>query len=394
MLPEAVKLLKSQHLNINYYIDSNHVKLFVDQLTWQANKSYQEMFKVLKLGQCPKLPTSKDVYDEFIHLSCIRLERNVKHLLAAQFTTSFGRELITEDDLWWAGLSEKLPDAKAFFKTPRGKKRGWDTTPPEILDISPYMNFFVGGGPDIPFLLNTLKKELRNETDPYSKQRIEEFINDFQSNKGDRRLKTREAQKKAQFDLFKEALHEFNDKHRNRVSEVNEGQTRFNLLRGRPTLIEFQEKAVDTKLIMKCMDDLSAADDSDVFVFVTNDTDFAPLLERVAKTHQVIWLQGGENRAKGLEATVGKARVYELRDFFLTRDPLFPKMPETQYWDENILKPIYPDIDELRWHYLQRLADHEWEEKRAIDWEKWLQVQMEEDEFFTEENSNNKPEKD
>ena len=197
LIPEAVKLLKSQQLNVNYYIDGNHVKMFIDELTWKANKSYKEMFRSLGLGQCPNLPTSKDVYSEFIWKSCNGLERNIHKLLAAQFSETFDQDLITEADLQWAGFtSEKLHDGKAFFQTIEAKKRGWDLVSPEIIDISAYINFFVGGGPDIQFLLNTLKKELSYEKDPVQKQRIENFITDFQGNKGSEKLKTREAQKK------------------------------------------------------------------------------------------------------------------------------------------------------------------------------------------------------
>ena len=111
------------------------------------------------------------------------------------------------------------------------------------------------------------------------------------------------------------------------------------------------------------MDDLYTAKENEVFVFITNDTDFVPLFERVGKTHQLIWLQGGNNRAKGLEAIAGKARTYDLKEFFITLNPEHPKMPKTHYWDENILKPIYPDIDALRDQYLHDLGDYHYQKE-------------------------------
>jgi uncharacterized LabA/DUF88 family protein len=62
----------------------------------------------------------------------------------------------------------------------------------------------------------------------------------------------------------------------------------------RKDLSDLGEKGVDCDLIMQVMDDLHS-DKVDAFVFMTNDMDFFPLVERIQQEHKAVFLCGLKN---------------------------------------------------------------------------------------------------
>ena len=351
-ISEIQRRLKRHHLNVNYYIDGNHLKLFLDSMIQTSNRIHQEIFSAANLGECPELPVNEAVYSELIRHAQTNLQINILKKLSSEFSKSLGVNLISDFDVMFhADNSIKLASAEEYFKTDKAKKLRWDVNSLEILEQSAFVNFFVGGGIDYQFLLNTLEKYWRNEANEIARLRIAEFIDDFRLREKNQHPKTETLRRQKQFTIFKKALEDF-DSWPGLISEMNEGETRFDIHPKRNHLIEFHEKAVDTKLIMRCMDDLASSKDDDVFVFVTNDTDFLPLFERVLETRQLIWLPGAKRKSKKLEALVGKTRTFELSDFFLGKSAEFPRVPTTRYWDEEIIEPLCPNFEEIRHYYL------------------------------------------
>ena len=167
--------------------------------------------------------------------------------------------MIDEFEIWFhISGREKLESADAFYETSYAKERGWDVNKPDLLDISPYIHFFVGDNVDYDHLINTLRKIQREEATTSEKTRLNEFIEDFKQRRKGAPPTTKAAEKAQQYQIFKEALEDFNKSYPNLVSEVRLGKTKFDIKRNRNTLIEFKEKAVDTKLVMQCMDDQQA----------------------------------------------------------------------------------------------------------------------------------------
>lgn len=80
----------------------------------------------------------------------------------------------------------------------------------------------------------------------------------------------------------------------------------------RQDLGDFGEKGVDCDLIMQVMDDLHS-DKVDAFVFMTNDMDFFPLLERIRAEGKAVFLCGLERSvSKRLIDSVGRDAFFDL----------------------------------------------------------------------------------
>ncbi|MDC1407928.1 NYN domain-containing protein [Candidatus Puniceispirillum sp.] len=384
VLENAIKQLKKHSLNVNYYIDGNHLKLFLDSMIFSANKGHQEVYQFNGLGKCPSLDPNKSVYSELIFKIHSQFLTKIKREMCHEFQTVYGTNLVDEWDLFLSiKPTQRLNNPTELFESERSQKFGWDKNSPEFLEMSPYFNFFVGGGVDFQFLIKTLKKYWRDEADPNARSRIERFVEDFESRDTGARPKTNEFLNQQKFSWFREALDEFDANWKSLVAEVSEGQTRFNIKPKQHFFIEFQEKAVDTKLVMKCMDDLAKAKNDDVFVFITNDTDFLPLFERVAETHQLIWLTGAKNKSKGLSGAVGRGKIFDLVDF-LSGEGLHKKIPSTKYWDNEVLKQSCPDIQVLRDDYLEQMAYEAFQKQQQEiyeDWERTARLEWENDKF-------------
>ncbi|HUD29003.1 MAG TPA: NYN domain-containing protein [Novosphingobium sp.] len=89
------------------------------------------------------------------------------------------------------------------------------------------------------------------------------------------------------------------------------GQSKVHWRQG---LTDFGEKGVDCDLIMQVMDDLRDGA-VDVFVFMTNDMDFFPLIERLLSEGKHVFLCGLEGRVSyKLIDTVGRHAFFNLLD--------------------------------------------------------------------------------
>lgn len=82
----------------------------------------------------------------------------------------------------------------------------------------------------------------------------------------------------------------------------------------RSGLSDFGEKGVDCDLIMQVMDDLHGGE-VDAFVFMTNDMDFFPLMERLRLEGKHVFLCGREGHvSQKLIQTVGREAFFNLLD--------------------------------------------------------------------------------
>lgn len=78
------------------------------------------------------------------------------------------------------------------------------------------------------------------------------------------------------------------------------------------SLVDFGEKGVDCDLIMQVMDDLHRQE-TDVFVFMTNDMDFFPLIERLKSEGKPVFLCGLKgNVSYRLIDTIGRISFFDL----------------------------------------------------------------------------------
>ena len=90
----------------------------------------------------------------------------------------------------------------------------------------------------------------------------------------------------------------------------------------RQDLSDFGEKGVDCDLIMQVMDDLYR-DDVDVFVFMTNDMDFFPLIERLVAQDKSVFLCGIEGRVSYRLINAVKEKSF----FNLKEEPILQNLP-------------------------------------------------------------------
>lgn len=90
----------------------------------------------------------------------------------------------------------------------------------------------------------------------------------------------------------------------------------------RQDLSDFGEKGVDCDLIMQVMDDLYQ-DNVDVFVFMTNDMDFFPLIERLVAKGKSVFICGIEGRVSyRLINAVGEKSFFNLKE-----EPILQNLP-------------------------------------------------------------------
>lgn len=90
---------------------------------------------------------------------------------------------------------------------------------------------------------------------------------------------------------------------------------------------DFEEKGVDCDLIMRVMDDLHSGQ-VDAFVFMTNDMDFFPLIERIRRDGKAVFLCGlGEGVARRYRVSKRLIRAAGDNFFDLTDPLLLPSLP-------------------------------------------------------------------
>lgn len=118
----------------------------------------------------------------------------------------------------------------------------------------------------------------------------------------------------------------------------------------RQDLSDFGEKGVDCDLIMQVMDDLRA-DNVDAFVFMTNDMDFFPLIERVHAEGKAVFVCGLEGRVSyRLIKSAGRDAFFDLAN-----ERLLASLPSVFIAAKN---PAMRDVA-LQWAYLAMMRERQ-----------------------------------
>ena len=110
-------------------------------------------------------------------------------------------------------------------------------------------------------------------------------------------------------------------------------------------LVTFREKAVDTRLIIKALDDLNDATDNTIFAIFTNDTDFAPLFEKIMSKCQLLWIFGGDPKlaSSDLKKIVPEQNRFNISELIFREDFHeygYSKFFQPRWWSENQLAPV------------------------------------------------------
>ena len=143
-------------------------------------------------------------------------------------------------------------------------------------------------------MLKDLKFRLRNSSDKYDQSRLHDFIRTFSGEEtGSLEAKMHQL-KNSQYEIFKSALKNFDKKWPMLVAEMHKRYVKHTINERSKILVTLREKAVDTRLIIKALDDLNDATDNTIFAIFTNDTDFAPLFEKIMSKCQLLWIFGGD----------------------------------------------------------------------------------------------------
>ena len=96
------------------------------------------------------------------------------------------------------------------------------------------------------------------------------------------------------------------------VHEIEYGVTKSQFLFKPEINLKFNEKMVDTKLVIAALDDFHSSQKNTVFVFLTNDSDFQPLFERIKSQYKLYWMCGNEIKyqSKELKEIVDPNLIY------------------------------------------------------------------------------------
>ena len=110
-------------------------------------------------------------------------------------------------------------------------------------------------------------------------------------------------------------------------------------------LFTFREKAVDTRLIIKALDDLNDATDSTIFAIFTNDTDFALLFEKIMSKCQLLWIFGGDPKlaSSDLKKIVPEQNRFNILELIFGEEFAeygYRKFFQPRWWGENQLAPV------------------------------------------------------
>ncbi len=352
LFEKAIHSLEKREVDTNIFIDGNHIKIAIDALVSQSQHLHNEMFKHFDLGDCPTLKVNEEVYSEFIHHIIFSAERKLfcayrdyskkyhkvdvlhgseAYLCAMQEIRKTGKLFAEQDDL--------------FQKSEYGKKEGWDKKRPQVLGFNNYVNFFVGGKYNLEKLLKDLKSRLRISSDKYEQSRLHEFIKAFSGEEtGSLEAKMRQLED-SRYEIFKSALKNFDKKWPKLVAETHKGYVKHTINERSKILVTFREKAVDTRLIIKALDDLNDAIDNTIFAIFTNDTDFAPLFEKIMSKCQLLWIFGGDPKlaSSDLKKIVPEQNRFNISELIFGEDFLeygYSKFFQPRWWSDNQLAPV------------------------------------------------------
>ena len=152
----------------------------------------------------------------------------------------------------------------------------------------------------------------------------------------DKNLAREFAELKSAFKEFGEA-----DKSGTIISNTFEGSTNFRIIPQGKKLVKLSEKQVDVELALDSVNDLNKENKKTIFVFITNDSDYQKVFERVRKQEfQLMWMYGGErnSHARQLKENVKDTHFFNLEQLCLGMS--YGGIPTTDWWLDNQLQPI------------------------------------------------------
>ena len=352
LFEKAINSLEKREVDTNIFIDGNHIKLAIDALVSQSQHLHNEMFKHFDLGDCPALKINEEVYSEFIHQIILSVEWKL-FTAYREFSKKYNAvDVLRGSEALSCAMHEIKKTGKLFSEEDNlfenseyAKKEGWDKKRPQVLGFNNYVNFFVGGEYNSDKLLKDLKYRLRISSDKYEQSRLHEFIKAFSGEEtGSLETKMRQLED-SRYEIFKSALKNFDKKWPKLVAETHKGYLKHTINERSKILVTFREKAVDTRLIIKAVDDLNDATDNTIFAIFTNDTDFAPLFEKIMSKCQLLWVYGGDPKfaSSDLKKIVPETNRFNIFELILGEkfeDYGYSKFFQPTWWADNQLAPV------------------------------------------------------
>ena len=395
VISKAVRSFKTHEVDINIYVDGNHFRRAIDAEIDNYQECHNRMFekegydKLEAFKSYPELERNEVVYARLIYIFLRNLERRIFREYSAYFFNKFGKELISEDMISIAGggayfrplrngrepkiftsendfidwaRNEKIMQFVGNDDTSTSVEISWKKNKTELMVINHFVNFFIGGDLDTGYLIKVLEKEFRQARSKTEQDQLRDFLDRY----GEAPAKTIKSAKQKirdkQYLQFKQAMKKFDKSylHLNVASETNEGFTRFDVKTGNTVFVKVEEKAVDTKLVLKSFEDSLSSGSDSIFVFITNDNDFFPLFERIQSTRQLLWFHGGpkERRANALAKIVPETHTESIAGL-MNPGNAWAQVPHIDTWEEqfNEWMKAHVTVDYPHYQYGQML-DH------------------------------------
>ncbi len=376
----ALSFLKNYEVDLNIYIDAFHLFLFIDQSINNAQKQYEDFFNFYKLKNCPALYRNKEVYSILLLSLFKSFKRELEDRIQKENLSANKKiKIATDREFIHSGLHRKIlneNEIKLIFEKIISIHSNTALELTKYLQINTYIHFFAGGDIDKNYLLRFLTNLLRNSSDPIRIQQISKHINYFKTNDVDK-YSDRQLKEIHKFNIFKDAMKNFNNMAHDLASEMIFGKTKFQIPETKTFFIKFSEKAVDSSLIISVMKELNSSNNS-VFSVITNDTDYLPLFKEIKSIRKLYWMHGNKNPSKELSDIVDSSNQFNLHQFF---EKEFFSMGN-QIWLKQLLEAVdYKyDIEEMILHYRDKILDDEWkiiQKKHFDDWDREMRREME-----------------
>ncbi len=398
LFEKAFKSLKVDDVETNIFIDGNHLKLAIDDLVFNAQKLHERMFTKYKLGKCPALQTNEHVYSEFIYTIIRKVEGSLFTAYRDYSSKNYQIDIARESDPLIAAIVEKEKTGKIFSKesdlfeqTVQAKRKGWDKKKPELLNFSNYVNFFVGGELDSQKFLKDLNARLRSSSDRDYQNRLRDYIKAFSGEMHSSFEAKKQQIKEKGYKIFKSALTNFDKRWPELVAQTQKGYVKHqiherNMHERSKVMVTFREKAVDTKLIIKALDDLNEAKDNTIFALFTNDTDFAPLFEKIMSKCQLLWIYGGDpnHGSSDLKKIVPASNRFNIAELIHGKE--FNKfgyqhVQDTNWWTENQLAQFSRHGEQGIQSIYSQFSDALWQEHFEKAYDAYQEQSRKEEEY-------------
>lgn len=298
-IQEYLNKLPVFELDIYTYIDSNHLFMFINEVInadqYILNSYLDTTLDKGKKKRVLSLKKNEYVYDEFIK----RIFKDIEVKIREDFIKKSNFSLINPFDifinLFGKEIDTDLTSKKVLniLKENPGSNYSFNTPPEYQLQINHYVKIY-RAKLDNELLVRKLKKTLNYHlNDPNKAERIRAFINfyegdieqSFNNNSMDQFRKQQDIDRKN----YNIALDSFDKKYSNTISQVTLGKTNVKINPRNTILLSFNEKRVDSALIVDAMKDLNLSKNENIFSFITNDTDFAPLFSEIKSLRELYW---------------------------------------------------------------------------------------------------------